>query len=122
MTCEKRVEHSASNENEGTEMSFCRFSALAVVMFGLSLAPAFAAVTHTTSNLNLRGGPGKTYPVRTIIPSGAAIDVHSCGHEWCYSSWADHQGYVSRDYLIHHVVVVVPTITHVTNVHYHAVF
>jgi len=90
----------------------------------MAVAPvaAQAAFTHTTSNLNLRAGPGTHYPVKKVIPAGAEIDVHSCGHTWCYTAWAGHQGYVNHDYLIHHVAVVVAPIVHVTNVHYHSIF
>jgi uncharacterized protein YraI len=105
-------------------MSLSRFAALSSILAAISLAPvaAQAAFTHTTSNLNLRAGPGTHYPVRKVIPAGAEIDVHSCGHTWCYTAWAGHQGYVSHDYLIHHVAVVVTPIVHVTNVHYHSIF
>ena len=101
-----------------------RLAILAGAIFALALGPAVAqtTLTHTTSNLNLRAGPGKHYPVRTVIPAGAEIDVHSCGHVWCYASWAEHQGYVSHDYLVHHVTAEIPVIVHVTNVHYHSIF
>ena len=105
-------------------MSPLQSIALAATTLYLSLAPAAAQtnLTHTSSNLNLRSGPGKHYPVKTIIPAGAEIDVHSCGRVWCYTSWAEHQGYVSHDFLIHHVAVELPVIVHVTNVHYHSIF
>jgi uncharacterized protein YraI len=93
-------------------------------VLALSLTPAAAQThrTHTTTDLNLRAGPGTRYPVRTVIPAGAAIDVHSCGNSWCYMSWAGHQGYVNHSYLAHHVTVVIPVIVHVTHVHYHSIF
>ena len=105
-------------------MSLTRLIALTGTMVALSLASTASAatLTHTTSNLNLRAGPGTNYPVRTIIPKGAEIDVHSCGHEWCYTSWVEHQGYVSRDYLLHHVAGELRVITHVTNVTYHSIY
>ena len=105
-------------------MLVCRAAVLAGALFGMSVTPVLAdsSLTHTTSNLNLRAGPGKHYPVRIVIPSGAEIDVHSCGHVWCYTSWTTHQGYVSHDYLLHHVTVEIPAIVHVTNVHYHSIF
>ena len=56
-----------------------------------------AAVTHTTANLNLRSGPSTSHKVKAVIPAGAAIDIHSCGHTWCYMGWAGHQGYVHSD-------------------------
>lgn len=94
----------------------------AILVFSLATANAQANLTHTTSNLNLRGGPGTQYPIRAVIPARAEIDVHSCGHQWCYTSWAARQGYVSRDYLIHHVATPVSVITHVTHVHYHTIY
>src|SRR4051794_9717175 len=103
-------------------MVYGRISALAALMFGFLSASALAGVTHTTSNLNLRAGPGTNYPVRAVIPAGAAIDVDSCGSAWCYSTWADHRGYTAHDYLRRHVTVVIPTIVHVTHVHYRAIY
>ena len=105
-------------------MSPTQFIALACMASALSLssAEAEAAFTHTTANLNLRAGPGTHYPVKKVIPAGAAIDVHSCGHSWCYTTWVGRQGYVNHDYLMHHVVVVVTPIVHVTNNHYHSIF
>ena len=105
-------------------MSLFRFVALAGVASALSLAPvaAEAALTHTTSNLNLRAGPGTQYPVKKVVPAGAVIDVHNCGHSWCYALWASHHGYVNHDYLLRHVTVQVYPIVHVTNVHYHSIF
>jgi uncharacterized protein YraI len=51
---------------------------------------SYAAVTHTTANLNLRSGPSTSHKVKAVIPAGAAIDIHSCGHTWCYMGWAGH--------------------------------
>jgi len=105
-------------------MSVSKYVALGCMASALSLgtATAHADVTHTTSNLNLRAGPGTNYPVRRVIPAGAPIDVQSCGHIWCYALWASHQGYVNRDYLLYHVTVQVHQIEHVTTVRYHTVF
>ena len=60
-----------------------------------SALPAKAAITHTTSNLNLRAGPGTHHRVKAIIPAGAPIDIESCGDTWCYMAWAGHVGYVN---------------------------
>ncbi len=87
-----------------------------LVFFAL---PATAAITHTTSNLNLRAGPGTHHKIKAIIPAGAPIDVESCGDTWCYMSWAGHVGYVNHQYLMHHVTVEVAPIVHVTHVHKH---
>ena len=100
-------------------MATVRLGAFAGVALGswLCSAPAEAAVTHTTANLNVRAGPSVHYKIKAVIPSGAAIDIHSCGHTWCYVGWAGHTGYVHSDYLRHHVTVVVAPIVHVVHVH-----
>ena len=97
-------------------------AASAFLAIGLGTATAQVTVTHVTSNLNLRAGPAKHYPVRTVIPSGAEIDVHSCGLDWCLAAWGGREGYVNRGYLIHHVAEEIPVIAHVTHVHYHSIF
>jgi uncharacterized protein YgiM (DUF1202 family) len=72
-------------------------SALAVGLV-FSALPVEAALTHTTTNLNLRAGPGTHHRVKAIIPAGAPIDIESCGDAWCYMSWAGHVGYVKHQY------------------------
>ena len=98
-----------------------RIAALASIAVGLvfSAPPANAAITHTTSNLNLRAGPGTHHRVKAIIPAGAPIDIESCGEAWCYMAWAGHVGYVKHQYLMHHVTAEVPPLIHVTHVHKH---
>jgi uncharacterized protein YraI len=91
---------------------------VATLALCFSTVGASAALTHTTANLNVRGGPSLQHPVKAIIPAGAAIDAHSCGHTWCYIGWAGHEGYVHSDYLKHHVTVVVEPIVHEVHVHY----
>ena len=93
-------------------------SALAGGLF-FSALPANAAITHTTTNLNLRAGPSTHHRVKTIIPAGAPIDIESCGDTWCYMVWAGHVGYVKHQYLMHHVTAEVPPLIHVTHVHKH---
>jgi uncharacterized protein YraI len=38
-----------------------------------SALPTNAAITHTTSNLNLRAGPGTHHRVKAIIPAGRQL-------------------------------------------------
>ena len=92
------------------------------MLFATAATAQVISLTHTSSNLNLRSGRSKHYPVRRVIPRGAEIDVHSCEADWCYTSWAGHRGYVSHDYLRHHVVEVIPAIEHVAHVHYHTIY
>ena len=93
-------------------------SALAGALL-FSALPANAAITHTTTNLNLRAGPGTHHRVKAIIPSGAPIDIESCGEAWCYMAWAGHVGYVKHQYLMHHVTEEVAPLIHVTHVYKH---
>ena len=97
-----------------------RLAVLAIVVgLAFSPLPASAAITHTTTNLNLRAGPGTHHRVKAIIPAGAQIDIESCGDTWCYMAWAGHVGYVKHQYLMHHVTAEVPPLVHVTHVHKH---
>ena len=92
-----------------------------VVGLWLYSTPSEAAITHTTANLNLRSGPSTTHKVRAVIPAGAKINIHSCGHTWCYMGWAGHEGYVHSDYLKHHVTIVVAPLVPEVHVHEHHV-
>jgi uncharacterized protein YraI len=96
-----------------------RVAVLASALVVFSGLPAIAAMTHTTTNLNLRAGPGTHHRVKAIIPAGAPIDIESCGDTWCYMAWAGHVGYVKHQYLMHHVTVEVAPLVHVTHVHKH---
>jgi uncharacterized protein YraI len=80
-------------------------TAVAVAMM---LLPAAAGEERTTSNLNLRTGPGKQYPVHKVIPAGSLVDVVSCGSEWCHLKWAGQVGYADARWLVSHVTVAVP--------------
>jgi uncharacterized protein YraI len=74
---------------------------LRVAALALLLAPAtaFASVTRTTGNVNLREGPGTEHRVIVTIPAGSSVNIHSCGTTWCYLSWTRHSGFSSRRYL-----------------------
>jgi uncharacterized protein YraI len=79
---------------------------LLVVALALPLWPlsANAAVIHTTSNLNLRSGPGLHYPVRVVIPVGSWVNIGRCDRTWCHLTWKGHTGYSDTKYLRSHVV------------------
>ena len=86
-----------------------------VVLVGLATAASIVAAgsasageERTTSNLNLRTGPGKNYPVHAVIPAGSLVDVVACGHEWCHLKWAGQVGYANAGWLVSHVTVAVP--------------
>jgi uncharacterized protein YraI len=69
---------------------------------------ASAGEERTTSNLNLRTGPGMNYPVHTVIPAGSLVEVVSCGHEWCHLKWGGQVGYSHAGWLVAHMTVAVP--------------
>lgn len=59
-----------------------------------------AVVATNGGNLNLRSGPGKTYPVIKKIPNGEEVGVimeYETG--WAFVQHGKSTGYVSRDYL-----------------------
>jgi uncharacterized protein YraI len=85
------------------------------MLLGLAAAAALfatgsanASEERTTSNLNLRTGPGMNYPVQRVIPAGSLVNVVACGHEWCHLTWAGHVGYSNASWLVSHVTVAVP--------------
>ena len=61
-------------------------------------APQSAA---TTSNLNMRAGPGPQHAVVAWIPKGSWIQVFGCTHPvaWCQTTFNQRHGWVSANYL-----------------------
>jgi hypothetical protein len=59
-----------------------------------SAAPAVAA-----SAVNVRGGPGTSYPILDTLRPGEAVDVLGCRSGWCYVQKSGPDGYVSANYL-----------------------
>lgn len=55
----------------------------------------------TTADLNMRTGPGTTYPVMMTLPQGGKVTVHGCTADftWCDAAFANAKGWVSADYL-----------------------
>ena len=72
----------------------------------LIVGPADAAVTRTTSHLNMRFGPGANYRRATTIPPGQTINVIGCTGSWCAVIWRRHQGYVNARYLSTHKTMI----------------
>lgn len=77
--------------------------AAGAVALGLSGATAaMAADARTTTNLNIRVGPGVEYGYIDTIPAGALVPVFGCIGDfgWCEVSYAGIRGWVSSDYLM----------------------
>jgi uncharacterized protein YraI len=65
-------------------------------------APGFAQeFVQTTSDLNLRGGPGTDHPVVTTMPAGAEVEILQCPEPgtWCELSFAGNVGWASANFL-----------------------
>jgi len=79
------------------------------ILTGGAVVPdsADAAVTRTTSHLNLRHGPGANYRRVTTIPPGQIVNVLGCTGNWCAVLWRRHQGYVNARYLSTHKTMIV---------------
>ena len=82
-----------------------RFS-LALLATVLAVLPADAqsrpAIANTTADLNMRTGPGTTYPVIITVPRGGTLTLFGCTatFSWCDAAFADAKGWVSGKYLI----------------------
>lgn len=59
------------------------------------------AATYSTSNVNMRAGPGVNYARIGVIPAGRRVHVQNCtrGGRWCRVSFRRHGGWVSSGYL-----------------------
>jgi uncharacterized protein YraI len=79
-----------------------KFSA-AAVLAAVVLSPAAYAETMATAStdLNLRAGPGPTYPILSVIPATQGVVVDGCLAEgsWCRVSHDGTDGWASGDYL-----------------------
>jgi uncharacterized protein YraI len=85
---------------------------MAAVAIAASQLPASAKEERTTSNLNLRSGPGTHYPVVSVIPAGSLVNIIACGHDWCHLEWAGKLGYSDARWLVQHITVAVPVKQH----------
>ncbi len=53
----------------------------------------------TTSNLNMRTGPGTSNAVIAVIPKGATVSVDGYSGDWAKVTYNDKNGYAHGDYL-----------------------
>ena len=61
---------------------------------------AYGAATVSTTNLNLRSGPGKTFSVITTLNLGdIVVVIERTNNEWYYINFRGVTGYVSTEYL-----------------------
>ncbi|MTI18780.1 hypothetical protein E1162_16155 [Rhodobacteraceae bacterium RKSG542] len=67
----------------------------------LTSPSALAYTGSVTANVNLRQGPGTTYPVVNTIPQGTQVSVDNCDESgsWCAISHEGANGFISGEYL-----------------------
>jgi uncharacterized protein YraI len=76
---------------------------LATALLASTAIPAIAAadIARVTTDLNMRAGPSPAFPVVTVLPDGATVNVFGCvrGYSWCDVSWDGRRGWASANYL-----------------------
>ncbi len=62
---------------------------------------ALAQTTFTNSNVNIRAGPDRAFPLVGWIPARSAVRVHGCtsGWRWCDVAAGRNRGWVHSRYL-----------------------
>jgi uncharacterized protein YraI len=75
-------------------MSFARAAAFAAIVTLLSGGSVTAKPIATTTDTNLRKGPGTDSEVLTLIPKGTSVEVGKCTNGWCETSFDGKDGYV----------------------------
>lgn len=73
-----------------------------VAMGGVIVVGTAIAATRTmvaTSSVNLRSGPGMSYPVIGMVPGGAKVTATATSGSWIAVTYNGKQGYVFRSYL-----------------------
>ncbi len=78
---------------------------LAAALLSSVAFPALASAdtARVTTELNMRAGPSTGFPVVSVLPDGASVDIYGCvkGYSWCDVSWQGDRGWVSANYLTH---------------------
>ena len=77
--------------------------AAAVLFAAGSVSPVLAAGLdgYTTTNLNIRSGPGVRFPPVGVLGAGTELAVHGClaRYTWCDVSASGLRGWVSAGYI-----------------------
>jgi uncharacterized protein YraI len=80
---------------------FLLCASVAAAAIALPAAAMAAQPAFTTTDLNLRAGPGTAYPVVDTLPGGTRLRIQGCiaGYNWCSIVWRGEYGWVQGDYL-----------------------
>ncbi|MEO6012249.1 MAG: SH3 domain-containing protein [Devosia sp.] len=81
--------------------SFARLAALSIVaLVGLVGAASAAQPGYTTSQANLREGPGTSYDVMDVLPGYTDLVIDACTSSWCaVTTDGGDEGFVSKSLL-----------------------
>lgn len=66
----------------------------------LSVPATSSVQLMTTASLNIRSGPGTSYPVIGVIPKGATVTATSIANNWANVTYLGKTGYSSMSYLV----------------------
>jgi uncharacterized protein YraI len=81
-------------------MTFRLKAALGAGLLLMSAGAASAATATAVTALNVRSGPGGSYPVVDTMPGGETVNVLGCEAGWCEISMGrDGTGFASESYL-----------------------
>jgi uncharacterized protein YraI len=72
---------------------------IALAVLFIAGGAAVAAPGLATTDVNMRQGPGTTFPVVTSIRGGSNLDVQSCNVGWCAVRFGPYAGFVKATYL-----------------------
>ncbi|WP_188914659.1 SH3 domain-containing protein [Salinarimonas ramus] len=61
---------------------------------------AYAVPVATTTQLNLRAGPGVGSPVVAVMPPGEVVELRGCQGTWCFVVYRGRLGWASGRYLV----------------------
>jgi len=59
----------------------------------------FGGSAVTNSNLNVRSGPGTSYPVLDVLIRGDGVRINTCNNGWCWINHNGPSGWVSEAHL-----------------------
>jgi hypothetical protein len=74
-------------------LKFASIALRTAALIALSVTVAQAAPALATKNVNMRQGPGTSYPLVTTIRGGSTVDVSGCHGGWCTVVWQGKTGY-----------------------------
>jgi hypothetical protein len=77
-----------------------RRTLLAAGLCFIFAAPSFADPAMTGALVTMRAAPSGKARVVQQIPANAEIDLSSCNHGWCYSSWRNLFGYIPAEVVV----------------------